>query len=113
MPARLTPRTALAAAFIAIFLALQVAVPAIALFGPRPARFGWQMYSALPPVPKAWTVAADGSEKPVDLATLFAAQRAEIDYESVLREGLCDATGANAIRIQATEDAPIEEIACR
>jgi hypothetical protein len=112
MPARLTRRTALAAAFVAVFLALQVGVPAIALFGPRPARFAWQMYSALPPVPKAWTVAADGSQNPVDLTTLFAAQRAEIDYESVLREGLCEATGAAGIRIQATEDAAIEEIPC-
>jgi hypothetical protein len=113
MPARLPPRATLVAAFIATFLVLQVAVPAGALFGPRPARFAWQMYSALPPVPKAWTVAADGTQQPVDLATLFAAQRAEIDFESVLREGLCDATGAAAIRIQATEDAAIEEIPCQ
>ena len=94
------------------FLALQLLVPLIALFGPRPARFSWQMYSALPPVPHAWTVAADGTETPVDLETLFAVRRAEIDYAAVLRAGLCDASGAVAVKVQEDEGDEPELISC-
>jgi hypothetical protein len=99
-------------ALIVAFLALQLAVPAVALFGPRPARFAWQMYSALPDVPKAFAVEADGTEHPVDLQRLFAVQRAEIDYASVLRTGLCDATGSSAIRLEFA-DGRDQEIPCR
>jgi hypothetical protein len=106
-------RTLIIGVLIVVFLGLQLAVPAIALFGPRPARFAWQMYSALPDVPRAWTIAADGTESPVDLEALFAVRRAEIDYTAVLRTGLCDATDAPAVKIQATTAAEPEVIACR
>ncbi len=106
-------RTLAVSVVIVAFLLVQVAVPVVALFGPRPGRFAWQMYSALPDVPRAWTVAADGSEQPVDLDALFAVQRAEIDYVAVLRTGLCDATGAPAVRIQADDGDEPELIACR
>lgn len=109
---RSTPnRVALLSALVAFFLAVQVLMPAAALFGHRPARFAWQMYSALPDLPRAWAIAADGSEQPVNLGRLFAVQRAEIDYVSVLRTGLCDATGASSVRILPPH-APAEVIAC-
>ena len=97
---------------IVAFLLVQIAVPLVALFGPRPGRFAWQMYSALPDVPRAWTVAADGSEQRVDLDVLFAVRRAEMDYVGVLRTGLCDATGAPAVKIQANDGDWPELIAC-
>lgn len=100
------------ALLVAAFLAIQLLVPTVALFGPRPARFSWQMYSALPRVPHAWTVAADGSEEPVDLGAVFAVQRAEIDYVAVLRSGLCDLTGAPAVKIQADGGQAPEVISC-
>jgi hypothetical protein len=99
------------ATLVAAFLAIQVIVPAAALFGPRPARFSWQMYSALPDMPRAWVVEPDGSETALDLGQLFAVQRAEIDYAAVLRAGLCDATGAAAVRIQPAH-AEAEVIPC-
>ena len=104
-------RSTIVTALVAIFLAIQVVVPAVALFGPRPSRFAWQMYSALPDMPLAWTVSADGSEQAIDLGQLFAVQRAEIDYAAVLRTGLCDATGARAVKIQPANAAP-ELIEC-
>jgi hypothetical protein len=113
MPERLSARATIVAVLVAAFLAIQLVVPATALFGPRPARFAWHMYSALPEVPRAWTVGADGDEQPVDLGSLFAVQRAEIDYAAVLRAGLCDATGAAAVKIQLTDTAPSELIECR
>jgi hypothetical protein len=101
------------AVLVATFLVAQVMVPVVALFGPRPARFGWQMYSALPDVPHAWTVAADGSEEPIDLAALFAVQRAEIDYAAVLRAGLCGAVDAPAVKVQPANATEAELIQCR
>jgi hypothetical protein len=105
--------TLLISVLMILFLGMQLAVPAAGLLGPRPARFSWQMYSALPDVPRAWTIAADGAEKPVDIAALFAVRRAEIDYTAVLRIGLCDVTGAPAVKIQANAgDEPVV-IPCR
>jgi hypothetical protein len=98
-----TARRTLVPFVIAAFLVVQLVVPAVALFGPRPARFGWQMYSALPDLPKAYAVEADGTERLIDLQNLFAVQRAEIDYVAVLRAGLCAATGAAAIRLELTD----------
>ena len=98
---------------VAAFLAVQVLVPVVALFGPRPARFSWQMYSALPSVPLAWTVAADGTEQPIDIGPFFAVQRAEIDYTAVLRAGLCDQVLAPAVKIQADEAQEPELITCQ
>jgi hypothetical protein len=97
---------------VAAFLAVQLVVPTLALFERRPAHFGWQMYSALPRVPQAWVLGGDGTERPVDLTELFAVQRAEIDYGDVLRAGLCDATGAAAIKLQHSGDAEPETVTC-
>jgi hypothetical protein len=113
MPERLSARATLIAVLVAALLAAQLVVPVAALFGPRPARFAWHMYSALPEVPHAWTVSAEGTEQPVDLGSLFAVQRAEIDYAAVLRAGLCEATGAAAVKIQVSETAQPELIECR
>lgn len=98
---------------VVALLALQILVPLMALFGPRPARFSWQMYSALPPVPHAWTVAVDSTETPIDLGPLFAVQRAEIDYAAVLRAGLCDKVSAPAVKIQEDASTEPELILCR
>lgn len=112
MSARPDRRTLVISVIIVAFLLVQVAVPLVALFGPRPGRFAWQMYSALPEVPRAWIIASDGTEQPVDLDALFAVRRAEIDYADVLRAGLCDATGAPRVKIQSDEGAEPELIAC-
>jgi hypothetical protein len=113
MPDRLRTRATLVAIILAAYLTIQVIVPVAALFGPRPARFGWQMYSALPDLPQAWTVAADGTEEEIALASLFAIQRAEIDYTAVLRSGLCDVTDAPAVKVQAPDAQEPELIECR
>lgn len=105
-------RLTLVAAFLAVFLVWQLAMPTAALFGPRPERFGWQMYSAFPPLPQAWTVDASGAETPVDVKRFFAQLRAEIDFAAALRAGLCDASGAVAVRISDPRGTT-EVIECR
>jgi hypothetical protein len=87
------------AAFVAIFLAWQLVVPAAALLGSRPQRFGWQMYSAFPDLPKAWTIDATRVETPVDVKQYFAQIRGEVNFAAALRSGLCDASGAVAVKV--------------
>ncbi len=105
-------RQNLVLAFFVVFLVFQLIVPAFALLAARPARFGWQMYSALPNVPRAWTVKADGTAEPVDMTHVFAIQRAEIDYAAVLLAGLCEATDAVAIKVQGADSSTPEMVAC-
>jgi hypothetical protein len=92
-------RTLLVATFVATFLVWQLAVPVAALLGPRPQRFGWQMYSTYPDLPRAWTIDGGGVETPVDVTQHFAQLRAEVDFAAALRAGLCDASGAVAVKV--------------
>lgn len=61
------------------FLTLQVAVPTVLLFGPRPARFGWQMFSAHTTAPAFAVEHADGSRALVDVDDYFAFRRGDLD----------------------------------
>ena len=108
-----SPSALQAALFIAAWLAVQLLVPALALVGPRPSPFGWQMYSSLPQVPDAWTVDADGTVSAVDVQAFFTVPRAEIDYVAALRAGLCEVTEAEAIIIRAPRAAESERMPCR
>jgi hypothetical protein len=108
-----TRRTALTAAFVVAFVVIQLVVPAVALFGSRPAPFGWQMYAAMPQLPRAWVVDTQGTETPVDLFTLFATQRAEVDYASALERHLCDRTDAAAVRVQRPGDDESKTVICQ
>jgi hypothetical protein len=93
------------------FLVVQIAIPAVALFGARPSRFGWHMYSALPPVPEVTVVKVDGATEIVDLGTLFVVPRAEIDYQAALRRRLCAVSGAEEIRLRLPGE-EVERLPC-
>jgi hypothetical protein len=105
-------RTLAAAALVALFVVVQFAVPAAALFGHRPARGGWQMYSAFPDVPSVWLIDAAGHETQVDATQFFAQLRAEIDFAAALRAGVCDASGAVAVKLSDSRGTT-EVIECR
>ena len=113
MTVHVSPRARILGLLAVAFLVVQVAVPTVALFGPRPSRFGWHMYSALPPVPQAWIVRENGSEEIVDVTSLFVVPRAEIDYATALRDRLCAVSGAVEVRVQPDADAATEVISCR
>lgn len=104
-------QTIAAAVFVALFVVVQFTVPAVALFGPRPARGGWQMYSAFPDVPTVWLIDAAGHETQVDADRMFAQLRAEIDFAAALRAGVCDASGAVAVKLSSREGTEVVE--CR
>lgn len=97
--------------FAVLFLTIQLVLPVVALFGGRPGRLGWQMYSAMPSVPTAWMVSADGSLTRLQLGDVFALQRAEINYRLVLPANLCETTDAFAIRLKVGSE-PAETIQC-
>jgi hypothetical protein len=105
-------RTLLVAALLALFVVWQLAMPTAALFGSRPQRFGWQMYSTFPQLPKAWTIDAAGVETPVEVKRYFAQLRAEVDFAGALRAGLCAATGAVAVKV-ADPRGVMETIPCQ
>lgn len=105
-----TPMTALVAAAMIAFLLVQLAIPALALSEPRPARFGWQMYTAVPTLPTVRIEAADGSLSPVDLGGLVARGRADADFSSALADHLCATTDAAAVLLDSRGDS--RRVAC-
>ena len=85
----MTARERLMMAAVIIIVAIQIGIPALALFDERPGRFGWQMYSTLSAPPRAEVENADGSRAAVDLGAVVADFRAEIHWAPHLAELLC------------------------
>ena len=96
----MAPRAYLISAVIVAVVAFQLLVPTIALLAHRPARFGWQMYSAMPDLPHVWLVDRSGAESAVELSHYFSVQRAEVDYRKAILDGLCAVTDAAGVRIE-------------
>jgi hypothetical protein len=78
-----------ATAFFVLFLVVQTAVPLVQLWSPRPARFGWQMFSASQPRPRFSLVMRDGTSQPANLRLFVAHSRGEVDLEKALPRHLC------------------------
>jgi hypothetical protein len=98
-------------AVVAVGLAVQVVVAGAALIEPRPARYGWQMYSGMPVNPPAWSV-VDGEQHELRINDLLLHPRAEIDRVALLRNRACELTGADAIRFEPASG-PVETVECR
>lgn len=79
------------------FLALQLALPVLALAGPRPTGFGWQMFTAYAPPPSVSVELAGAVVTPVELADVLAHPRPEAELDAALVEGLCDRDGVVAV----------------
>jgi hypothetical protein len=84
-----TATSAVKAAFFVLFLLIQVGVPLLRLWSPRPARFGWQMFSASPQQIAFSLVLRDGTSQPVSLGRYVAQSRGEVDLEDRLPPHLC------------------------
>ena len=85
---------------VALFLAIQIAVPIAALAGPRPTRFSWQMFTTFTPAPAAWIEDADGAVEAVDLAALLVHPRPESDLAGAIVSALCAEEGRVAVIIE-------------
>lgn len=73
-------RTTLRRALLcAAYVSVQIVVPAVLLLGPRPARFGWQMFAAHTIAPAFAVEHADGRRAMVDVDDFFAFRRGDLD----------------------------------
>lgn len=87
---------------LAAVVAAQLVVPAIALLGTPPTRFGFQMYSAQGGV-VVEVVDRAGREVPIDLGEVVAGTpRPELDWTGVLPERICDSK-PHAVRVTVTQ----------
>jgi hypothetical protein len=84
-----TWKSALAALFCGVFVTLQVAVPLVKLASPRPARFGWHMWSARWRPATFVVVMRDGTKRPADLARHVGRGRGEMELAAALPPHLC------------------------
>jgi hypothetical protein len=104
----------LAAGVCLAFLAFQLALPVAQLiWASRPARFGWQMYSAASAPPRFELIAADGSAQPVDIAPYVASLRGDVPVARFLPPHLCILFPHTvAVRYQAPVTAPPRTYPC-
>ncbi len=107
---RWTPRTVAAAAVFVALAFLLVAIPIQATQHARPARFGWQMYSTVSPVPEVWTEDAAGTRSRVDVARYMGDGRAEIVWGHPLANALC--MDADVLAVIVSERGKEERIPC-
>ena|SRR5579859_5441100 len=99
------------AAALVAFMTIQVVVPIVGLFGPRPARFGWQMYSVAEAAPQAWAEARNGSLTSIDLVGRLAVLRADTRDATAIGTALCAGSTYTAVVIQFG-DATTERVPC-
>jgi hypothetical protein len=92
----------LAGIFAAAFILAQLTIPLFQLTQPRPARFGWQMYSTVPVGSLGGVFVVDwgaGGVDTVKVADHVARVRPEMDYRRLLPPYLCQKNrSAAAIR---------------
>lgn len=96
---------------IAAVIALQLAVPAVALASGVPSRFGFQMYSGQGRV-AVEAVDSHGAAVPVDLGDIVPGLlRAEFDWTGELPEAVCVAT-PSAVRVTVSQPDQERTIRC-
>lgn len=91
-----TPARRLAAGFFVLYLAVQVLLPLALLLRPRPARFGWQMYSAVPAEWRLVVERRDGHRTEVDARAYTAFFRGDSDSHALVLQEICGADPAVA-----------------
>lgn len=89
MTSRWTTKSVIAAAFFVIFLLLQIGVPLVRLWAPRPARFAWHMFTTNPKRVRYTLQMNDGTSKAVDLGQYVGLSRGEVNLENALPAHLC------------------------
>jgi hypothetical protein len=84
-----TAKSVAAAGFFVLFILIQTGVPLVRLWAPRPARFGWQMFTARRQSTRFTLVMRDGTRRPANLALYVVRSRGEMDLEEALPRHLC------------------------
>ena len=87
---RTAPSIMIAACFFVVFLAAQILIPLAQLvWSPRPARFGWQMYSVGSATPRFELIMRDGSAKRLDITPYVTSLRGDVPIARFLPPHLC------------------------
>ena len=87
---RTAPSIMIAACFFVVFLAAQVLIPLAQLaWSPRPARFGWQMYSVISSAPRFELIMRNGAAKPLDITPYVTSLRGDVPLARFLPAHLC------------------------
>lgn len=89
---------------MALVAALFVGPTAILLFGEKPSRFGFQMYSGYGEVSATWEDAS-GAVHRVELSDHLANERGDVDWTVTLPEALC-ARIPEAVRVNVSRSHP-------
>ena len=84
-----TRNSVLVAIFFACFLGIQIFLPIVRLTATRPARFGWQMWSARRRPTLFFVVMTDGTTRPADLSRYIGWSRGELKLTERLPPHLC------------------------
>jgi hypothetical protein len=112
-PRRIARRSRAWLLFAVGWLIWQLGLPLVKLVAPRPARFGWQMFSGGEPL-RFFVRRGDGVEVEVSPLTVLAVPRPEIRAERELAAAFCAADPrAEAIRVQVGRDGARREVPCR
>jgi hypothetical protein len=73
-----------------VFLAAQILIPLAQLaWSPRPARFGWQMYSVVSVAPHFELIMRDGAVKSLDITPYVTSLRGDVPLARFLPAHLC------------------------
>jgi hypothetical protein len=79
-----------ATTFFIGFLIIQLIMPIVQLiWAPRPARFGWQMFSVSSPPPNFAVVLDDGTSKPIAIESFVTSLRGDVPLAQFLPPHLC------------------------
>lgn len=85
-----SPSIMIAACFFIVFLAAQILIPLAQLaWAPRPARFGWQMYSVASAAPVFELIMRDGGSKQIDITPYVTSLRGDVPLVRFLPPHLC------------------------
>jgi hypothetical protein len=103
-----------AAVFLLVFVLIQTAVPFILLWTPRPARFGWQMFSVNPQRVRYVLVFRDGTRKAANLSRYVAQSRGEMDLTQSLPQHLCRVVpGIASVEVVRSDTREMRVCMCR
>ncbi|WP_232499652.1 hypothetical protein [Agromyces humatus] len=98
-------------AAVLVVIALQIAIPLVALLQPPPQKFGFQMYSGLGAV-TATVIDVDGREHTVtEFDQLMGKYRPDIDWLPLLPEALCESF-IDAVDVRVEQSGRVRSIEC-
>jgi len=105
---------AIATTFFVGFLIVQVLTPIVQLISaPRPARFGWQMFSVSAPPPSFAVTLDDGTTRPIAIELFVTSLRGDVPLSQFLPPHLCRVVPhVVAVRYQFHEASQSETYLC-